>query len=74
MVFLLQICFAFISVALAMMQKFMPGESYECSLNSKEESAMGFGQILAFLLLALPLIAAVEGYMGNHISNAQFLA
>jgi hypothetical protein len=74
-VFLLQIYFAFISVALALMQKFMPGDpgSFECSLNSKEESEMGFGQILAFLLLALPFIAAVEGYMGNHILNLQFL-
>ena len=67
-VFVLQIVFAAISVAMVLAQKFSPGdlEHYECSLNSKDENKMGYGQILALLMLALPIIAAVEAYKGEH--------
>lgn len=67
-VFVLQIVFAAISVAMVLAQKFSPGdlEHYECSLNSKDENKMGYGQILALLMLALPIIAVVEAYKGEH--------
>jgi hypothetical protein len=67
-VFLLQILFACISVALVLAQKFSPGDpdSHVCSLNSTDENKMGYGQILAFLLLGLPLIAAIEAFNGKH--------
>jgi hypothetical protein len=66
--FLLQILFASISVALVLAQKFSPGDpdSHVCSLNSTDENKMGYGQILAFLLLGLPLIAAIEAINGKH--------
>lgn len=66
-VFVLQIIFAAISVAMVLAQKFSPGDpGYECSLNSKDENKMGYGQILAFLMLTLPAIAAVEAYKGEQ--------
>jgi hypothetical protein len=67
-VFLLQILFASVSVALVLAQKFSPGDpdSHACSLNSTDENKMGYGQILAFLLLGLPLIAAIEAINGKH--------
>lgn len=66
--FLLQILFAGISVALVLAQKFSPGDpdSHVCSLNSTDENKMGYGQILAFLLLGLPLVAAIEAFSGKH--------
>lgn len=68
-VFVLQILFAAISVALALAQKFSPGEGTDkCSLNSKKENQMGYGQILAFLMLILILIATIEAYKGKHHS------
>jgi len=70
-VFVLQIIFAAISVALALAQKFSPGDSDNgvCSLNSNDENKMGYGQILAFLMLILILIATVEAYKGRHHSE-----
>jgi hypothetical protein len=67
-VFVLQILFATFSVALALAQKFTPGDSDSnvCSLRSKEGNEMGFGQILAIILLIMPGIAAYEAYEGNH--------
>lgn len=67
-VFVLQIVFAVISVAMVLAQKFSPGNPvyHECSLNSKDENKMGYGQILALLMLALPIIAVVEAYKGEH--------
>jgi hypothetical protein len=66
--FLLQILFASLNVALILAQKFSPGDpdSHVCSLNSTDENKMGYGQILAFLLLGLPLIAAIEAFNGKH--------
>jgi hypothetical protein len=66
-VFVLQITFAAFSVALALAQKFTPvsADSDMCSLRSKQENEMGYGQILAILLLILPAIAAYEAYKGT---------
>ena len=68
-VFVLQIFFAAISVAMALLQKFAPGDpDYDqCSMDSVDENKMGYGQILAFLMLTLPAIAAVEAYKGEHL-------
>jgi hypothetical protein len=67
-VFVLQIAFATFSVVMALAQKFVPSgpEPNSCSLRSKEENEMGYGQILAILLLVLPIIATVEAYKGKH--------
>lgn len=67
-VFVLQILFAAISVAMALLQKFAPGDpDYDqCSMDSPDENQMGYGQILAFLMLTLPAIAAVEAYKGEQ--------
>lgn len=64
-VFLLQILFALISIAMALAQKFSPGVDISCSLNSKDENEMGYGQILAVLMLALPVISTIEAYKGR---------
>ena len=66
-VFVLQIFFASFGVALVLAQKFTPGgpDSNVCSLRSDEENEMGYGQILAILLLILPIIAAYEAYKGK---------
>jgi hypothetical protein len=71
-VFVLQIVFAAISVAMALAQKFSPGDpgTNDCSLNSQEENMMGHGQILVFLMLVLPIIAIVEAYKGKHWLSA----
>jgi hypothetical protein len=68
-VFVLQILFAAFSVAMALAQKFTPSgpDPNSCSLRSKEENEMGYGQILAILLLVLPAIAAYEAYKGKHL-------
>jgi hypothetical protein len=69
-VFVLQIIFATISIAMVLAQKFSPGHGIdECSLNSKEENQMGYGQILTFLMLILIIIAAVEAYKGKPLST-----
>jgi hypothetical protein len=66
-VFVLQVAFAAFSVVMALAQKFVPSGSdpNSCSLRSKEENEMGYGQILAILLLVLPIIAAFEAYKGQ---------
>ena len=68
-VFVLQVLFAAISVAIALLQKFAPGDpDYDqCSMDSEDENKTGYGQILAFLMLTLPVIAAVEAYKGEHL-------
>lgn len=64
-VFMLQLVFAALSASMALAQKFSPRrDTDDCTLNSKEENEMGYGQILAFLMLALPVIAAFEAYKG----------
>ena len=66
--FILQAMFAIMSCVLALTQKFMrPTKSCAClcSLNTKEGNAFGFGQILTFLLLILPLFSAYEAYLGK---------
>lgn len=66
-VFLIQVLFAIISIAMALAQKFDPGskDDGECSLNSPEENEMGYGQVLAILLLVLPAISTFEAYKGT---------
>ena len=65
-VFLVQILFAVNSVFMALFQKFSRGLSDDvCSLNSPEENEMGYGQVLAILLLVLPAIATFEAYKGT---------
>lgn len=66
-VFLIQVVFAMISVSMALAQKFSPGSEELCSLNSPEENEMGYGQVLAILLLLLPAIATFEAYKGMSI-------
>jgi hypothetical protein len=75
-VFLIQVAFAMISVSMALAQKFEPGSEYEseCSLNSPEENEMGYGQVLAMLLLVLPAIATFEAYKGTFINRHWILA
>lgn len=70
-VFLIQVVFAMISVSMALAQKFSPGsqDDGECSLNSPEENRMGYGQVLAILLLVLPAIATFEAYKGMSIDG-----
>lgn len=59
-IFLVQVAFALISVSMALGQKFDPGSEYDgCSLNSPEENEMGYGQVLAILLLVLPAIVTL---------------
>jgi len=64
-VFVLQIALAALSLAMVLLQKFSPGNDGGCSLNSPDENKMGYGQILACLMLALPIIAAIEAYKGE---------
>jgi hypothetical protein len=75
-VFLFQVAFAMISVSMALAQKFDPGseDGDECSLNSPEENEMGYGQVLAILLLILPAIATFEAYKGMSIHGYWILA
>jgi hypothetical protein len=72
-VFVLQIVFATYSLAMVLAQKFSPGDGC-CTLNSQDENQMGYGQILACLMLALPIIAAFEAYKGEQFMKAQLLA
>jgi len=69
-VFLLQIAFALLGFALVLDRKFYPGGGNDqgaitCSLNRKDENEMGYGQILALLMLTLPVISTVEAYKGR---------
>ena len=72
-VFLIQVVFATIIVAMALAQKFSPRGDDECSLNSPEENEMGYGQVLAILLLVLPAIATFEAYKGASDRNDSIL-
>lgn len=69
-VFLLQIAFALLDIALVLDRKFYPGDGNDqgaitCSLNRKDENQMGYGQILALLMLTLPVISTIEAYKGR---------
>lgn len=67
--FVMQIAFAALSLSLTLAQKFSSGgdDGDQCSLNTREENKMGYGQILAIFMLALPAIATFETYKGeNH--------
>ena len=69
-IFVIQVLFAALSLGLSLAQKFArsprepAGLRKRCDLNSSEENAWGFGQILAMLLLLLPLLSAFETYVG----------
>lgn len=76
--FVMQIAFAALSLSLTLAQKFSSGgeEGEKCSLNTREENKMGYGQILAIFMLALPAIATFETYKGEdevYPSNSRFL-
>lgn len=66
-IFVLQICFALISMVMALLQKFLrvPANEGLCDLRTSNEDTWGFGQLLPMLLLWLPLLSAVEAYNGN---------
>ena len=59
---------------MAMAQKFSPGDENSCSLNSGEENKLGYGQVLAILLLVLPAIATFEAYKGTSSLREQTIA
>jgi hypothetical protein len=59
---------------MALAQKFSPGSEKLCSLNSREENEMGYGQVLAILILILPAIATFEAYKGTSIYKHRILA
>jgi hypothetical protein len=65
-IFVMQVLFATLSLGLTVAQKSIesPNAKLWCSLNSDEENAWGFGQILAMLLLLLPVLSAFETYLG----------
>ena len=72
-VFVLQIFFATTSLAFTLAQKFAKPRPYDeeflggqlCSLNTKGENTLGFGQLLALAFLALPVFMAYECYTGT---------
>lgn len=65
--FVMQIAFAALSLSLTLAQKFSTSgkDGQMCSLNTREENQMGYGQILAIFMLALPAIATYETYKGE---------
>jgi hypothetical protein len=65
-IFVTQILFAALGLSLTVAQKSIesPNAKLWCSLNSDEENAWGFSQILAILLLFLPILSAFETYLG----------
>lgn len=67
--FVMQIAFAALSLSLTLAQKFSKSgrDGQFCSLNTREENKMGYGQILAIFMLALPAIATFETYKGERI-------
>lgn len=70
-IFVLQILFSLIAATFCLAQKFaMPTQvdkdaGFQCSLNNKQENRMEFGQVLSFLLLLQPVLAAWETYMSK---------
>jgi hypothetical protein len=71
LIFISQILFATISTGLTLGQKFAepPAGSHLCSLQSPDEDASGFGQILPMLLLVLPVFSALEAYVEERVSD-----
>lgn len=75
MIFALQILFAKISIAFILMQKFAGPSLEEVSkyevmcqgLNNPAENQWGFGQMLSMFVLVLPVLAAIETYLGKLI-------
>lgn len=70
-IFVLQILFSLIAATFCLAQKFaIPMQvdkdaGFQCSLNNKQENQMEFGQVLSFLLLLQPVLAAWETYMSK---------
>lgn len=70
-IFVLQILFSLIAVTFCLAQKFAkPTQAdkdagFQCSLNNKQENLMEFGQVLSFLLLLQPVLAAWDTYMSK---------
>ena len=72
-VFVLQIFFAATSLVFTLAQKFAKPRQLDleysdgqlCSLNTKGENTLGFGQLLALAFLALPVFMAYECYSGT---------
>lgn len=76
----IQLCLAFISICLVLIQKFMlPPEITEgaaelgimvwCGLNSEGDNAWTFGQTVALTLLFLPVLSIMDNYSGKTKSN-----
>lgn len=70
-IFVLQILFSLIAATFCLAQKLaIPTQvdkdaGFQCSLNNKQENRMEFGQVLSFLLLLQPVLAAWETYMSK---------
>ena len=67
---ILQILFAGVAAFCALTQKFAFAGPPLCDLTGREGNKWGFGQLLAMLLLLLPLLQAAEGISGL---SARFL-
>lgn len=73
MIFAMQIIFAIISIVFIFFQKFggpshVDPDHYEFNcrgLNNDDENKWGFGQMLAMFVLVLPVLAALETYLGK---------
>jgi hypothetical protein len=72
-IFISQILFTAISTGLTLGQKFAepPADSHLCSLQSSDEDAWGFGQILPMLLLVLPVFSALDAYVEERVSDKE---
>lgn len=70
-IFVFQILFSLVAGIFCLAQKFsIPTQGdkdagFRCSLNNKQENLMEFGQVLPFVLLLQPVLAAWETYMGK---------
>ncbi|KUJ15861.1 uncharacterized protein LY89DRAFT_735007 [Mollisia scopiformis] len=76
-VLLLQVCFAGVSVACALLQKFTPapspttsdiakGVGQWCSLNNAQDNAWGFGQTSALIVLIIPVYSTVHEFLDSN--------
>jgi hypothetical protein len=64
-IFFSQVFIALFSAGLSVGQKLWNPVNAGCSLYDTNENAWGFGQILAMLLLLLPLFSVFEAYIGS---------
>ncbi len=68
-IFVLQMVFSLVAATFCLAQKFsIPTQvdqdaGFQCSLNNKEENQLVFGQVLPFVLLLQPVLAACDTYM-----------